>query len=179
MATSNGTRPDHRIRHFIPRLGSVLPRHQHRGTLVPSGEEVAHQLPRTTSSDSSTKNLSEKHKGTISIVEDKQQNSCCLHQQSRGNYIQGFDSSNQRPMDVVSREEHSHPSTIPTWSNKPGGRHGIEIHEGSISLETGSFRFSENRQEVWSNESATRLTNQCCRYFSWQPDPFAEAIDDF
>ena len=54
---------------------------------------------------------------------------------------------------MVSREEHSHPSTIPTWSNEPGGRHGIEIHEGLIRLETGSFRFSENQQEVWSSGS--------------------------
>ena len=53
----------------------------------------------------------------------------------------------------LSREEHSHPSTIPTWSNKPGGRHGIEIHEGSIRLESGSFRFSENQHEVWSSGS--------------------------
>ena len=53
----------------------------------------------------------------------------------------------------LSREEHSHPSTIPTWSNEPGGRHGIEIHEGSIRLETGSFRFSENQQEVWFSGS--------------------------
>ena len=108
---SNGARPDHRIRRFIPRVGSILPRHQHRGTLVSSGEEVAHQLPRTASSDSSTKNLCEEHEGTISIVEDRQHNSSCLHQQPRGNYyIQGFDSSNQRSVDVVSREEKSHPS---------------------------------------------------------------------
>ena len=26
---------------------------------------------------------------------------------------------------------------------------------------------------------ASRLTNQCRRYFSWQPDPFAEATDAF
>ena len=122
-------------------------------TSVSSGEKVAHQLPRTASSDSSTKNLCEEHEGTISIVEDRQHNSSCLHQQSRGNYIQGFDSSNQRSVDVVSREEHSHPSTITTWSNEPGGRHGVEIHQGSIRLETGSFRFSENQQEVWSSGS--------------------------
>ena len=24
-----------------------------------------------------------------------------------------------------------------------------------------------------------RITNQCCRYFSWRPDPFAEATDAF
>ena len=150
---SNGARPDHRIRCFFPRLGSILPRHQHRGTLVSSGGKVAHQLPRTASSDSSTKNLYEEHEGTISIVEDRQHNSSCLHQQPRGNYIQGFDSSNQRFVDVVSRKEHSHISTIPTWSNEPGGRHGIKIHEGSIRLESGSFRFSENQQEVWSSGS--------------------------
>ena len=63
---SNVARPDHRIRRFIPRLGSVLPRHQHKGTLVSSGE-VAHQLPRTASSDSSTNNLCEEHEGTIRI----------------------------------------------------------------------------------------------------------------
>ena len=26
---------------------------------------------------------------------------------------------------------------------------------------------------------ASRLTNQCHRYFSWRPDPFAEAVDAF
>ena len=57
------------------------------------------------------KTFCEEHEGTISIVEDRQHNSSCLHQQPRGNYyIQGFDSSNQRSVDVVSREEKSHPS---------------------------------------------------------------------
>ena len=92
-------------------------------------------------------------KGLSVLLKIRQHNSSCLHQQPRGNYIQGFDSSNQRFVDVVSREEHSHISTIPTWSNEPGGRHGIKIHEGSIRLESGSFRFSENQQEVWSSGS--------------------------
>ena len=26
---------------------------------------------------------------------------------------------------------------------------------------------------------ATRLTTQCSRYFSWQPDPYAQATDTF
>ena len=177
---SNGARPDHRIRRFIPRLGSVLPRHQHRATLVSSGE-VAHQLPRTASSDSSTKNLCEEHEGTITTVEDRQHNSSCLHQQPRGNYIQGFDSSRDLWMWCLERNIHIQAQYLPRVLNQVADMESRSMKDRSDwKLDRSVFlkinkRYGSMEVELF----ATRLTNQCRRYFSWRPDPFAEATDTF
>ena len=55
--TNNRTQPDHRIKCLNPGLGSLSPEHQHSGTLVSSGEEVAYKLPGTASGNSSIENI--------------------------------------------------------------------------------------------------------------------------
>ena len=92
------------------------------------------------------------------------------YKQSWGNSIQGTGLANTRPMDVVPGEEHSHPGTAPSRCAESYSRHGVKIHEGSIRLETEST----NSMDHWK-----WTTNQCRRYFSWRPDPFAEAVDAF
>ena len=70
--TDNRTRPDHRIRCVEPRMGSILPGHQHRWPMVNTRENPAHKLPRVTSSHISSKNLCE---GQLSVLL-KIDNSC-------------------------------------------------------------------------------------------------------
>ena len=140
--TDNRTRPDHRIRCVEPRMGSILPGHQHRWPMVKTRENPAHKLPRVTSSHISSKNLCEGQERVISITEDRQHNNSCL---SWGNSIQGACLPNARPMDVVSGKEHPHSNTILTRDTEPLRRHGVEIHERSIRLETGSTNICEDQ----------------------------------
>ena len=54
---------------------------------------------------------------------------------------------------MVSREEHPYPSTISARDNERCGRQGIEIHEGSIGLETGSINIFGDQRDLWSTGS--------------------------
>ena len=142
---------------------------------------MSYKLSGTASGDSSPKDVCQEQDRSVSTNEDRQHDSSCLYQQSGRDNIQRADSPDPEPMDVVPGEEYPHPSTIPTWSNEPGSRHGIEIHEGSIRLENVSLCLSDDRQDLWSNGSGPVCiqVNQCRRYFSWRPDPFTEATDAF
>ena len=62
-----------------------------------------------------------------------------------GDGIQGVGLPNPRSLDVVFREEYSHPSTIPARSDELHSRLRVQIHEGSLA---GSSYLSENRQEI-------------------------------
>ena len=54
-----------------------------------------------------------------------------------GYSIQGSGLTHQRPADVVPGEEHTHPRTTHAGGMEPHGRHGVEISERSVRLETG------------------------------------------
>ena len=149
-------RPDHRVGHLNPGLGSLSPRHQHRGTLVPPGEGMVHQLPG---------NLRKEQEGNISATKDRQYNGSCLHQPPRGNGIQRASSPDPGSMDVVPGEEHSHSSTASARYTEPGGRHGIQVHERLIRLEIGSSDFSGSQQTLWPTGSGP------VRIQTYQPVP--------
>ena len=138
----------HRVGRLEPGLGSVLPGHQYRGPVVSPGEGMAHQLLGITSSDPRPENLCEGKEECIGIAEDRQYDCSCVHQQPGGDGIQGVGIPNPRSLDVVFREEYSHPSTIPTRSDELHSRLRVQIHEGSLRLEAGSSYLSENRQEI-------------------------------
>ena len=148
-----GTRPDYRIGRLNAGLGSLASRYQHRGTVVSSGETVAHKLPGIASGDSSTEDLPQKQSRSIRSVEDRQHNSGCLYQQSRGDGVQRIDSPNERPLDVVPGEEHPHSSLTPTRGDEPGGRQGVENHKGQIRLESGQSILSPDQQTLWATRS--------------------------
>ena len=120
--------------------------------MVPPGE-VAHKLPRTVSRDFSPEDICKEQEGHVCSIEDRQHNGCCLHQQPRGDGVQGTGVPNLGPVDVVSREEHPYPSTISARDNERCGRQGIEIHEGSIGLETGSINIFGDQRDLWSTGS--------------------------
>ena len=103
-------------------------------------------------------------------------NGSCLYQQSRRDGIQTTCLLDQGLVDVVPGEEHSHPSTTSTRGTELYGRFGVEIHDRSVRLENVS---RDLQQTLWPTGSGPRLTNQCHCYFSWRPDPYAEATDAF
>lgn len=91
--------------------------------------------------------------GCVSTAQDRQHNSSCLYQQSRRNSIQRTGLPSLRPMDVVSGEEHSHPSAAHTRNTEPHGGQGVENHGRSIRLEIGSTNMREHQQTLRSTGS--------------------------
>ena len=100
-------------------LGSSLSGYQHGRTLVRPGEDHAHKLSGTAGSYFSPPNIYEEREGYLSAVEDRQHNSCSIHQQSGWNSIQGPDSTHLGPLDVVPGEEYPHPCPTPPGSPQP------------------------------------------------------------
>ena len=81
----------------------------------------------------------------------------------------------------LERNIHIHAETPPRPSEH-GRRQGIEVDERLAGLETrcGDFqRIDQTFGPLKVDLFASRLTHQCRRYFSWQPDPFAEVTDAF
>ena len=144
------TRSGDRVGCVNPRMGSILSGLQHGRPLVPRGEDKPHKLPGTFSSYTSTEILCEAEDQSISLIKDRQHNSCCLHQQPRGDCIKTVDFPNTGLVDVVSREDHSHPSATPPRSTEQGSRHGVKDYEGQIRLETGSTGVPQDRGDIWS-----------------------------
>ena len=137
---------------------------------------MSHKLPGTASGDSSPKDVCQEQDRSVSTNEDRQHDSSCLYQQSGRDNIQRADSPDPEPMDVVPGEEHPHPSTIPTWGNESRSmkdRSDWKL-DRSVFLTIDKI-YGPMEVDLF----ASRLTNQCRRYFSWRPDPFAEATDAF
>uniref|UniRef100_A0A1X7VGE4 Uncharacterized protein n=1 Tax=Amphimedon queenslandica TaxID=400682 RepID=A0A1X7VGE4_AMPQE len=135
------TRPSDRVGCVNPGMGSILSVFQHGWPMVPGREDKPHKLPGAFSSYTGTEILCETENQPIRPIKDRQHNSCCLHQQPRRDSIESTDFPNTKFVDVVSREEQSHPSTTPPRSIEQGSRHGIKDYEGQIRLKTASRVF--------------------------------------
>lgn len=107
---------------------------------------MTHKLPRTASRDTSIENLV-KNKTEMSVLLKIDNTTAIAYINNRGgNCIQGAGV----PKDVLSRKEHLYPSTKSARDNGRGGRHGMEIYEGSIGLEIRLINIFEDQQDLWS-----------------------------
>ena len=179
---SIGARTDHRIGRLKHGLGSLSPRHQHRGTLVPPGEGMAHQFPGIASGNSSPKNLRKEQEGDISATEDRQHNTSCLHQPPRGNGIQRTSSPDRDLwMWCLERNIHIQAQHLPGVLNQVADMESRSMRDRSNWKLDRRIFLKVNRRygPLEVDLFASRLTNQCRRYFSWRPDPFAQATDAF
>lgn len=85
-------------------------------------------------------------------------------------------------MDVVPGEKYTHPSPTPSGHTKLYCQQGIEVNERLVRLEIDPADLYQDRQMLWPTGSGpvcVQTHNQCQRYYSWQPDPIAEAVDAF
>ena len=89
-----------------------------------------------------------KDKRGISVLLKVDNTTAVAYRQSWGNSIQ--DVLNTRPMHVVPGDEHLHPGTVPSRCTAPYSRHGVDIHEGLIKLETGLTDVCEYQQTLWT-----------------------------
>ena len=113
--------------------------------MVDTRKDLAHKLPGAASSFIGVENVCKEQGSLVDTLEDGQHNGGCLYRQSWMDSIQGIGLPDPRFVDVVPGEKYSYPSTAPTGGDELHSGHGIEIHEKSIRLETGSTNVSENQ----------------------------------
>ena len=175
-------RPSNRIRRITHRLGSSMPGDADRGTVVPAGEVPPHQLPRAPGSNASGENVPERSGRQESSAAARQPDSSDLHKQSGRDSLRPGHNNGERALDVVPTKGYPSDSTTSARSREREGRHRVESDEGSLRLDVEPKGFSSDPgsfPHLQVNLFATRLTYQLPRFYSWRPDPLAEATDAF
>ena len=152
------------------------------GSLVQSGEEEPHQLPRAHGSNFCHSNICQEQDRHISSPQNRQHNSGCLHQQTWWNCFKGAYSPGKKPVDVVSGKEHTNQTQqLPGVLNQIANyKSRTMIDCTDLQLNPAIFRQVNqlfNPLEV--DLFASRFTTQLQVYFSWRPDPYATATDVF
>ena len=173
------TRPSYRIRCLPHKVGSVLRGDTHGRPVVHKGKMSPHKLPRAASGDAGSQNLPEKSgKQTRPVIVGQYNSSGVCKQPGRDSLRPGNEIS-QRAMDVVPRTSDS--PDLPGKNNVRANTESRQMKDHSdwmlnpsiFHSIVGTFPYLE------VNLFATRLTSQLPRFFSWRPDPLAEATDAF
>ena len=149
----DGARHGDRIRRIEPGMGSVLPGHEHRWSMVGGGIPLAHKLPGTTSGYASAQNVRKEQERSVDPAENRQLNGSSLHQQPRWDGIQEPGISDPEIVDVVPRKKHSYPGSAPARSTELCSRQRIEMHEGQVGLEVRQPILYKDQQSVWPTGS--------------------------
>ena len=156
---------------------------QHWGTLVPTREGMAHQLPGTASGDSSPKDLHEEQGGNnISVTENRQHNSGCLHQPQGGRISKELVALTwDQWIWCLERNIHIQAQHLPGVLNQVADMESRSMTDQSDwKLDCLIFlKINRCYSPLEVDLFASRLINQCHCYFSWWPDPFVEATDVF
>ena len=132
------TRPPDRIRCIPQRVGSIMPRDTDRWSVVPAGETTAHKLPRATSGNTSSQNLSEGPKKQERSTAPRQSDSSSLCKQLGRYSLRPGHETSKRAVDVVPTEGHTSDSTTSTRERECDSRQRVENDEGSLRLDAQS-----------------------------------------
>ena len=106
------------------------------GPMVSGGNELAYKLPRTASGNPSSADICEEQETPLSPPEGGQYHGGGLHQQPRGDSLEGAGCISQGLVDVVSGEEYPYPGTVPPRDNEFHSRPGVESDERQVRLAT-------------------------------------------
>ena len=175
---SQGAGPGDRIGRFNPRLGSVLPEHKYGWPMVCAGKDQPHQLPRTASCYPGTDNIHEEpNKGDKSC--SKIDNTTAVAYINQGGTVSKTLVTLTRDlwMWCLERNIHiqaQHISGVLNYRADTESRTLKDRSDWSLDKDTFS-KINERYGPIEVDLFASRLTNQCHRYFSWQPDPYGEA----
>ena len=126
------TRSSHRIGHIQTGMGRLLPGYQHRRAVNTGGEQLAHKLPRTASSHPSTEDVHKETNAPVSSPKNRQHLSGSVHQQPGRNCLQTLGCTDTGSIDVVSRKEHPHSSSVSSGCTKPDSGPRVETYEGRM-----------------------------------------------
>ena len=184
ISDDQGSRPSDRLGRLAPGLGSNFPGGEHGRTVVSAGTDQTHQLSGAVGSYASLEDVRVERDRFVGVVKNRQHDGSSIHKQSGGNSIPRAGTPDPRPVDVVPREEHPHTGKTPPRRldlNTVADRESRCMRDRSDwKLDTNIFdRINQMFGPLEVVLFASRLTHQCRRYFSWRPDPFAEATDAF
>ena len=151
--------------------------------MVTSGGRIPHQLPRAVGSNFSCEVIC-KDKCKISILLRIDNTTAVAYIIIWGYScsLQRVGQPDKRSVDVVSREEHTHHSSTSPRSSEFHCSCGITVADRQDRLEAESLYFHKIQGIFGPLEvdlNATCLSAQCQCYFSWRPDPSAEATAAF
>ena len=96
---------DYNFRCLTPRVGNVLQWGMDQRSMVSTRTNPPHQLPETAGSLTSSENFCQREIRDNNSPENRQHNSCCLHQQDGGDSITYTITADKRPVAVVAWEE--------------------------------------------------------------------------
>ena len=168
----------HRVGRLEPGLGSVLPGHQYRGPMVSPGEGMAHQLLGITSSDPRLENLR-----SVSVLLKIDNTTAVVYINQGGGTVSKELVSLTRDlwMWYLKRNIHIQAQYLPGVMNCIADSESRSMRDHSDwKLDQATFQKIDRRYGPLEVDLfASRLTYQCRRYFSWRPDPLAEATDAF
>ena len=173
---------EYNFRCLTPRVRSVLQWGTHQRSMVSTRTIPPHQLPGTAGSLTSSENFCQREVRDNNSPENRQHNSCCLHQQDGGNSITYAVTADKRPVAVVYGKKYSLTSSALTRSIELHCRQGVEDLVGQIRMELNPTLFWKIKLLLgpWTLSTdlfASRLSTQLLSSVSWKPDPLAMAVD--
>ena len=162
------------------RVGGILQRGVHGGSMVPREISFPHKLSRTSGWGICCQDLCEWQSANASPLVNGQFDCRPLHKQDGGHKIPCSGTSGIRSMGVVPSPQYPHRGSVSTRGTKypswPAIRLLLDPHDWKLD----PLLFAELNQ-VWDplevDLFASRLSTQLPRFYSWRPDPCSEAMD--
>ena len=172
-----------RVRRLTTWVGSTMYENQHGRTLVNPRGNPSYQLPGITSSLSGSGNLCKQSAPEgFNSPENRQHLSSNIHKPEGRHTLNSVVQFSLGNLGLVSSTPTNNSSRAPTGQSKLGSRLRIQNDERSVRLDDNPKVFQQICQSLGPLQIdlfASRLTKQLPRYYSWRPDPEAEATDAF
>ena len=171
--------PSDRVGCLPHRMGSILPGDADGRSMVPVREVTPHKLPGAACGYTGGEDIPEipgEQEGTITAG---QSDSSCLYKQPGRDSFRPRHGAGKKLVDVVPTERDPIDGTTPTREGECQSRHGVESDEGLLLNPLVFQQIMRHFPYLEVNLFATRLTHQLPRFYSWRPDPVAEATDAF
>ena len=170
-----------RIRCLHSRLGSILRRGTDWGPLVLRGETVPYQLPGSVGSLPCSEMLCQRQEEHYCATQNGQHHSSHICEQAGWNSVPQTKHHSQGTMALVHEQRHYSGCWL------PGVLNTIADQESRVMWDRSDWmlnpRIFKKIQRKWGplevDMFASRLTTQLKRFFSWRPDPEAEALNAF
>ena len=176
------TQPDHRIGCLNPRLGSLSPEHSTGGPWSPLEKEWHINCLELLAATLALKTFV-KHKTGISVLMKIDNTTAVAYINNQGGAVSKELISLTRDlwMWCLERNIHIQAQYLPGVMNQTADRESRSMKDRSDwSLDDSTFqRINRLYGPLEVDLFASRLTNQCHRYFSWRADPIADATDAF
>ena len=170
------------VRCLPNRLGCSVRWCEYRSLMVPTGANNVYQLPGTSGYGIGNENLLEGSSRSLSVTAAGQLLCSSIHQQSWGDCVIISDLSGKISVAVGPRERHCLDSPAYSRGAQQGSRLRVKASEDRTDWMLAHQVFQKINQIFGPLEVdlfVSRLTHQLPRFFSWRPDPLAEATDAF